>query len=351
MAIKQKISDLILNHSSSYLYYKKRYEKIVSSKEFKNYKKLENDFNELKAEHEAFKKTAIDHLESSNFLLKTLYLDYDINEPRPLLNLIQSLSTELLVFVNNVCKKHGLNMWLDYGTLLGAVRHGNFVPWDDSIDISMMRNDYLKFMEILSEEIKDNGLENALKVEYKPMTDDTEENGFIQILIKNENENENTGSVLSELNIFPYDYISHGPKAGTNKRYAKSRSKLLNNINAGNDIKETLNQYYEDLSLGFDSTEFIIPGAEGKCGIDRPYKLNIYNAEVIFPLSEIKFNDNVFNCPNDSMRYLKSIYKDYLAIPVKVHKNKIINSFRYNKNNDEIFGEYIEKLKEINAKF
>lgn len=351
MGIKQKVSDLILNHSSSYLYYKNRYEKIISSKEFKDYKKLKKDFNELKAQHEEFKILAINHLESSNFLLKTLYLDYDINKPRPLLSLIQSLSTELLVFINNVCEKHDLAMWLDYGTLLGAIRHENFVPWDDSVDISMMREDYLKFMNIISEEIENHGLENTLKVEYKPIANKSEECGFIQVLIKDGIDNENAGPVLSEVNIFPYDYISHGPKSGTNKKYAGIRDIFLKNISEGKDMKETVNQYYEGLSLSFDSTDFIIPGPEGKCGIDRPYKLNIYKAELIFPLREIEFNGHCFKCPNDSKNFLKKIYKDYLTIPVKVHKNKIVNSFRYNENNDEIFGECINKLKEANAKF
>ncbi len=348
MGIKKKLSDLILNHSGSYLYYKKGYENIVSSKDYKNYKKLEKDFNNLKKEHEEFKRIAIDHLESSNFLLKTLYLDYDINEPKPLLNYIQSLSTELLAFIGNICKKHDIAMWLDYGTLLGAMRHENFVPWDDSIDISMMREDYIKFNAIISEEINSHELENIIKVDFNHENNETEANGFIQIFIKDETNGE---SILSELNIFPYDYITHGPEAEQNRKYSESRTNLLNNRSAKKDEEECLKQYYEELDLSFEPTAFIIPGAEGKCGINEPYDLNVYDANLIFPLTEIKFNDKIFNCPNDSKNYLKKIYKDYLSIPVKVHKNKIIDSYRYNRNNDEIFGECINKLKETNEKF
>ena len=67
---------------------------------------------------------------------------------------IQLLSLELLKLFDNICNKYDLEYWLDYGTLLGAVRHGGFVPWDDDIDIGMIREDYDKFVEIFPQEIE-----------------------------------------------------------------------------------------------------------------------------------------------------------------------------------------------------
>lgn len=55
--------------------------------------------------------------------------------------------------VARVCRKHGLNFYADYGTLIGAVRHGGFIPWDDDFDISMMREDYLTFLKIAEKEL------------------------------------------------------------------------------------------------------------------------------------------------------------------------------------------------------
>ncbi len=60
---------------------------------------------------------------------------------------------EVLSEIDRVCKKYNLEWFADWGTLLGAVRHKGFIPWDDDMDITMKRKDYQKFAEVAEKEL------------------------------------------------------------------------------------------------------------------------------------------------------------------------------------------------------
>ena len=67
----------------------------------------------------------------------------------------QKIMLYIMKRIHEVCVKNNIRYWLDYGTLLGAVRHDGFIPWDDDMDISMMREDYEKFCKIAPQELGD----------------------------------------------------------------------------------------------------------------------------------------------------------------------------------------------------
>ena len=60
---------------------------------------------------------------------------------------------ELLEIVQNICDKHQIPMYAEWGTLLGAVRHKGRIPWDDDIDMCMLREDYERFSKIVESEL------------------------------------------------------------------------------------------------------------------------------------------------------------------------------------------------------
>ncbi len=67
---------------------------------------------------------------------------------------VWAVEMELLKKLLEVCKKHNLKIWAEGGTLLGAVRHKGFIPWDDDIDMAMPREDYDKLQAIAKDEFK-----------------------------------------------------------------------------------------------------------------------------------------------------------------------------------------------------
>lgn len=78
-----------------------------------------------------------------------------------ILNEEEMKQMELHIFsrVIDVCEHHNLRYILDYGSLIGVVRHGGFIPWDDDIDISMPRPDYEKFKVLFLQENEEDELE------------------------------------------------------------------------------------------------------------------------------------------------------------------------------------------------
>ncbi len=67
------------------------------------------------------------------------------------LDRIHGLLFDMLKAIDKLCEKHGITYYLDSGTLLGAVRHKDFIPWDDDADITMKREDYEKFLSVAHE--------------------------------------------------------------------------------------------------------------------------------------------------------------------------------------------------------
>ena len=92
-------------------------------------------------------------MKDSKNLYTRCFSEYKLSDED--LKKLQSELLEILVDIKTVCDKHQIDYMLCGGTMLGAIRHKGFIPWDDDVDIMMLRNEYNKFKAVFDEELSE----------------------------------------------------------------------------------------------------------------------------------------------------------------------------------------------------
>ncbi len=247
------------------------------------------------------------------------YLKYDcpITEiPRATgtLRKIQLANLKITLIFKELCKQNGLKYWLDYGNALGAVRHKGYIPWDDDIDLGMMRDDYEKFIELFSGGIPEhdelyldfcnNGRNKCfLKVRHKTLTN-------------------------IAIDIFPYDYYYKQTTSDEKIEITKEIDRYMH-------INSVIFRILQPVYLHSPSLmrkrlfkirdKVILKGNSPKpeeqpsivYGMDYPHLVNplLYDYDVIFPLNTINYEGYEFSCPNKMHEFLTQLYGDYMTLP------------------------------------
>ena len=303
-------------------------------------------------------------LESQNQLLKMLVIDGDIKFNGTLRD-IQLLYVELLRFVDNVCKKHEINYWLDGGTLLGAVRHGGFIPWDDDVDLTMLRKDYNKLLEVLPLEIskhdyfKENcgltllieGQKNYFS-DFKSVYDVDNKEGYL---------NDDNFSFLQiawlkpyvKIDFFPKDFLETEKISFFKKNYVSNKYKFNQKVKKGEYLFfKKLNEFNDKFGFVLNET----PQFADSFDVIPLAPVRIFETSKTFPLNKISFEGYEFNCPNDVDYYLSLIYgKNFRDLP-KVNETHnmadfVENQFASVDEMNEAFSKSVDYLKEINNNF
>ena len=123
---------------------------------------------------------------------------------------------EILFEIDKICENHGLHYCIDYGTLLGAIRHRGFIPWDDDIDIMMMREDYEIFSKVANAELPEElSFCSIMDKSNYELTSHVKHNKMLissKALGKYHNYLYGAG-----VDIFPYDRLSTDPKKEKNR--------------------------------------------------------------------------------------------------------------------------------------
>ena len=281
---------------------------------------------------------------------------------------IQSLYLELLRFIDNVCNKYNLEYCLTYGTLLGAIRHEGFIPWDDDCDILMIREDYDKLIEVLPKEINKYKFlkENCALTRLINEKDNyfTDLNNIYDKKLGHEEFFKRPGlgkslflqigwlKPMVKLDIFPFDYIKSDSIDYYKKNYLVQKLHFRNLYDKKDfSFKKEFDKKFKKLGFSYTPTKFI---AEG---IDASFSDNFapFKEDLIFPTTTKKFEQYELKCPNKSEELLKMWYGNYMEIP----KNVIIHGYvEYNKSlfesqqkMDETFEKVINYLKKVNDDF
>ena len=214
------------------------------------------------------------------------------------LRLLQLCDAQLLAIIDKVCRKHGLSYWLDFGTLLGAVRHKGFIPWDDDTDISMPYSDYVKVADIINEELSQFDItaeyeEGRIGIGYRHK----ETGVWADILpVCDFYTNRNRDDIYSELKEKIYCFLTIAERDNT-----CSQNEIISKI--------------RELASGLECP--LETGRHYLCYYPRysncDFTMNLYDE--IFPLKEMEFEGQFYFVPKGVDNYLRRIFGDYMQFP------------------------------------
>ncbi len=252
---------------------------------------------------------------------------------RDVLRKVQMVQLEIAKEIRRVCEENDIRYFLTDGTFLGAVRHGGFIPWDDDLDMGMMRSDYEKFCRIAPQK---------LKPEYYLQTWYTEPNyglPFGKVLKRNTVylESKKTRRLQENgiyVDIFPYDYVPEDP--AQRRKLAEQmlsiyRMKLMKSgyqpwmENDRIIWKKRIGYIYyqvkslfvgqKELARDYDTLAVALHNSDMVCEqcalLNPPY----YERRLVEELADYTFEGETFKGPKNYHEYLTNLYGDYMTLP------------------------------------
>lgn len=240
---------------------------------------------------------------------------------------------EMLSFIDDVCVKNNIKYWIDSGTLLGARRHGGFIPWDDDVDICMPREDYVKFKNIM--------LHNNPSDEFVLQCHQTDNHYFAtwDTLRDLKTEMSGNGKRLEnfkfrglQIDIFLIDDRCNKPMWKFFRYY------FAYLINAP--LFEGRFTKYIRWNVPFSFfllTKILLPASRFLTKSSKQFLFYgngmfwylKWSRQVIYPLSRIEFEGKKFFAPNNVDKYLEVMYGEWRTIPSERYRQTHNFSFRF----------------------
>ncbi|WP_455541584.1 LicD family protein [Prevotella fusca] len=221
---------------------------------------------------------------------------------------LQKCDAQLLAIFDRLCTKYNLTYWLDSGTLLGAVRHKGFIPWDDDIDICMLREEMNRVVPLMKAEVEKYGLTlfptplhplRGLVLAYKP-----EETGIW-------------------MDIFPLDpYNSDEPESAVRKKVVEYRNFFYQHKEEPDIVLENKKkEIFPDNR--FMKKHYLLATLESWKGCKW---ICIHEEKDIFPVQRMEFEGYHLCVPANQDDYLQhwygSNYMDFPRLSINTHGAK-----------------------------
>ena len=229
----------------------------------------------------------------------------------------QERMLEILCEIDRICKKHGIRYWLSSGTLIGAVRHGGFIPWDDDLDIEMMREDYDRLMDVLPGE-----LPSTMALQ----THETDPTYFFyyakvrdrrSILAEGNNYDRMWKEQGIYIDIFPLERQPLSIHKISEKTVGHMYKIWRTCTDDAVGIRKVMRLFHFNLRFVFPVLRLLcrLSGTDViTSGMGIPYHNPRY-ARDIFPLATQKFEGIEFPVPHNYDRMLRLMYGDYMKLP------------------------------------
>lgn len=261
--------------------------------------------------------------------MKNKYLD---EYKQQQLRKCQLKQLSILCEIDRICRKHNIDYWLDGGTLLGAVRHKGFIPWDDDIDIAMTVEGLERFKKVAQSELPSHLFLQTPETEdnKEPINKIRDLNSFYVEGGDDFSANYQKGLYVDIFPMVPYPTLSRSLTRRITKGISKSYS-ILHHKHVYS-FRAVAEFFWFGLKYVTYKNVWKLLCKIKSC---KTYFSNIpvnngygtqHRHDSIFPVREIHFEGSSFLGPNNPDAYLTDLYRNYMEIP-PVEKRKIHSVF------------------------